>query len=120
MRTSVASLRCVCVWAACAAGLLLSGCQEADTKIVLLNNQDVIALDADDIVLLMTRAGLTEDQVLEVGTELRNGLGSVGAAQIHAGKTIEAIFVVDGPLVRGVSRTRSAFVYNVEEGEFRQ
>jgi len=103
-----------------AVALGASGCAaEPNARVILLNNQDVVALDADDIVLLMTRAGLSSEDILDVGTDLRNGLASAGAAQVHAGRKVEAIFVVEGNFVRGASRTRGAFVYDTEKRTFR-
>ena len=66
------------------------------------------------MVSIMRRAGLSDQQVLELGTDLRNTLASAGAAQIVCDKKVEAILVVDGDRIRAATRQRGSFVYNVK------
>ncbi|GAF75906.1 unnamed protein product, partial [marine sediment metagenome] len=40
--------------------------------VVVLNNQQVAALDTDDVVRIMQRAGFSDQQILDLGTDLRN------------------------------------------------
>lgn len=100
--------------------LQLAGCAtNPDAQVVVLNNQQVVALDADDVVRVMRRAGLSDRQILDLGTDLRNALASAGAAQIRVGKKIEAIFAVDRPYLHASSRRRGSFIYDLQERRFR-
>lgn len=110
----------------------LGGCGD-EAKVFSLSNRDVAALTADDIVLVMWRAGFSDDQVLEVGTDLRNSLASAGAAKIMVGKKVdvilavgedrgkkvEAIFSVDGDYLHAASRRRGSFIYDLKKHRLR-
>ena len=109
----------------------LGGCGD-QAKVVSLSNRDVAPLTADDIVRIMWRAGFSDDQVLEVGTDLRNSLASTGAAKIMVGKKVdailtvgadrgkkvEAIFSVDSHYLHAASRRRGSFIYDLEKRRF--
>jgi len=98
----------------------LAGCAKNNqARVVLLANRDVAALDADDIVRVMQRAGFSDQQILELGTELRNTFASSGAAKIQVRKKIEAIFAVNGRYLHASSRRRGSFIYDLEEHKFR-
>jgi hypothetical protein len=96
-----------------------AGCANPDARVVVLSSQAVVALDADDVVRVMRRAGFSDQQILDLGTDLRNALASAGAAQIRVGKKVEAILAVDEHCVYGTSCHRGAFVYDLEKRAFR-
>jgi hypothetical protein len=84
-----------------------------------MSNRHVLALDADDVVQIMRRAGFSDSQILEYGTDLRNGLAESGAVQIKIGRKVEAVFAVnlnDGNCVYISTRLRGNFIYNVDSG----
>ncbi|MFC1604004.1 hypothetical protein ACFL5F_03160 [Planctomycetota bacterium] len=67
----------------------------------------------------MRRSGFSNNQILEHGTDLRNGLAESGAVQIKIGKKIEVIFAInlnDGNNVYISTRLRGNFIYNVDSG----
>lgn len=100
---------------------VLPGCaqpSEPKAQVTLLNNQDLTALDADDVVRIMRRAGFSDEQILDFGTELRNGLASTGAVQIKIGNKVEAIFAVHGQVVQASARRRGSFTYDPTRREF--
>ena len=100
---------------AVAVAAAVGGCAPGSgSRVLALANPDVIALDADDTVRIMLRAGFTDQQVLDLGTDLRNALASGGAAQVRCDSKLEAIFAVDGRCVRIATRRRGMFAYNVE------
>jgi len=79
----------------------------------------VLALSPEDVVAVMRRAGFSDKQILEYGTDLRNGLAESGAVQIKIGKKIEVVFAVnlnDGDCVYISTRLRGNFIYNVDSG----
>ena len=76
-------------------------------------------LSADDVVRVMWRAGFSDDQVLELGTDLRNSLAYTGAAQIVIGERVEAVFGMDGDYLYVASRMRGSFIYDLGKRDFR-
>ena len=98
------------------------GCARSSStgiRVVPLSNRDVLALGPDDVVTVMRRAGFSDRQVLEYGTQLRDGLAESGAVQIKIGKKVEALFAInlkDGDCVYISTRLRGNFIYNVDTG----
>ena len=93
----------------------MGGCTHNRAQIIPVSNREVAALSAEDIVRVMLRAGFSDEQILELGTELRNELGLSGAAQINVGDKMEAIFAVDGDYVYVSSRLRGSFIYDLRK-----
>lgn len=87
-------------------------------KVVAVSSRDVIALSSDDIVRIMRRAGFTDEQVYEFGTEVRNALLEYGAAEIKMGRMVEAIFAVNNNKVFITARLRGNFIYDVDKGSW--
>jgi hypothetical protein len=97
------------------------GCAHQSTgiRVVPLSNRDVLALSPDDVIVVMRRAGFSDRQIEEYGTDLYNGLAESGAVQIKIGKKIEAVFAVnlnDGNCVYISTRLRGNFIYNIDSG----
>jgi len=78
--------------------------------------QDVLTLSSDDVVRVMRRAGFSDDQIWEYGTDLYNSLSRVGAAQIKINKRLEAVFAINGDAVYISSRLTGNSIYNVKTG----
>ena len=85
-------------------------------EILPLRNQDVLTLSSDDIVRVMRRAGFSDNQILEYGTDLHSALSREGAAQIKVKKNLEAVFAINGDAVYISTRLRGNFIYNVKTG----
>ena len=92
--------------------------KQAGLQVTPLSNQDVITLSADDIVALMRRAGFSDQQIWELGTDLRNALLVSGAAQVRLKDKVEAIFAVHKEYVFITTRLRGSFIYDVNAGGF--
>jgi hypothetical protein len=90
----------------------------AELQVVPLSNQDVIALGADDIIRIMRRAGFSDDQILQLGTDVRNALLLSGAAQVRLKDKVEVIFAVHDDYVFITTRLRGHFIYDVKAGGF--
>ena len=90
---------------------VLGGC--ASLKVTPISNTEVGGLTADDVVMLMTRAGFTEKEILEQGAALRNALAIEGAARINNGTQTEAVFAVHYPFIHVSSLRRGSFIYNI-------
>ena len=107
------------VWG-CALGVRNEQTEEIRAKVVSLpDNQDVIALSADQIIAVMRRAGFSDEQILDLGTDLRNSLAIAGAAQIEIGDRVEAIFAVRGKNLHVSSYSKGSFIFSAETGEMR-
>jgi hypothetical protein len=93
------------------------GGKNGGLKVKPVSNRDVAALTSDDIVHIMRRAGFSDDQILELGTEVRNALMTSGAAEIKKDK-VEVIFAVRGEYVFVTTRLRGNFIYDIKKGAF--
>ena len=82
--------------------------------------KDVAALEAKDVIRLMWEAGFTEDQILKVGTDLRNAIAQNGGAQIKVADKTEAIIAVDLPNLYVSTRHQGNFLYNLKTGNIRK
>ena len=99
----------------------VGGCARSSTgiRIIPLSNRSVLALNPDDVVEVMRRAGFSDAQILEYGTDLRNGLAESGAVQIKIGKKVEAVFAInlsESNCVYISTRLRGNFIYDVDAG----
>lgn len=89
------------------------GCAHTQAQVIPVSNREVAAMNAEDIVRVMLRAGFANEQILELGTELRNELALSGAAQINEGDKVQAILAVDSGYVYVSSRLRGSFIYDL-------
>jgi hypothetical protein len=87
-------------------------------QIVAKSNREVAKLSPDDIVRIMQRVGFSDEQVLDLGTDLYNALLLSGAADVYYGKNLEMIFAVNNQQVQIQSRSRGTFVYDIAKGRF--
>ena len=88
-------------------------------EVIPVNYEEVLTLSSDDIVRVMRRAGFTDNQILEYGTDLHDALSRSGAAQIKISKTLQAVFAINGDAVyisSRLSRLRGNLIYNVKTG----
>ncbi len=97
------------------------GCTRSSTgiRVVPMSNRNVLALNPNDVVEIMRRSGFSDNQILEYGTDLRNGLAESGAVQIKIGKKVEAVFAInlnEGDYVYISTRLRGNFIYSVDSG----
>lgn len=76
----------------------------------------VLNLSGDDIVAIMRQAGFTNEQILEHGTAVRDGLAQSGAVFMKIGKKTEAMFVIKGENIHISTLSRGYFVYNINSG----
>ncbi len=95
----------------------LTGCSSRHVR--AMPGRMVAGLAADDMVLMMQRAGYGEDEILDLGPRLRNDLARTGSARIIQGDRTEAIFAVSDGFVHVSSRRRGSFVYDPSTSEVR-
>ena len=82
------------------------------------NNKEVAELSADDIVRVMRQVGLSDEEILELGPDLRDALLSSGAAVIIDGRRIEMTFRVNGTYLLIRSRLHGSLIYDLSRGGF--
>lgn len=76
----------------------------------------VLDLSADDIVAIMRTAGFSDEQIVEHGKAVHDGLAQFGRVQIKTNRKVEVIFAVNGEDVYIITRLRGIFIYNVNTG----
>jgi len=91
-------------------------CAQRGFEVIPLNHQEILTLTSDDIVRVMRRAGFSDNQILEYGTDLHDALSRSGAAQIKINKRLQAVFAINGDSVYISTRLRGNFIYNVKTG----
>lgn len=111
-----------CAWLILILALGIEGCASTDSyssklRITPLNNKNTITLSADDVVLMMRRVGLSDEQILKLGTDVHDSLSRFGAAQLEVGGKVEAIFAVNDGFVYIATRSRGTFIYNAKTGQ---
>lgn len=112
-------------------GLSLAGCgswrwprfgksdSAARLEVMQRANRSVVRLSADDIVTMMLYIGFTGRQTLELGQDLRNALMISGAAEVRAGKKVQALFAAqEGGLVWIATQRGGTYVYDARSGRF--
>ncbi|MCY2924370.1 MAG: hypothetical protein NT031_02860 [Planctomycetota bacterium] len=97
----------------------LGGCERPQKmRVTSLPDRDVAALRADDIVLVMRRAGFSDQEVVELGADIRNTLATSGGAMVQIGARVEAMFSVDGKFLHVTTRTKGSFIYDLVKKAF--
>jgi len=84
-------------------------------QVIPVSSQDVAALSSDDVVRVMRRAGFSDGQILEHGTDLYDALSQSGAAQVRTRRGLRAVFAINGDSVYISSRFGN-FIYNINTG----
>jgi len=87
-------------------------------RIEAKSNREVARLGPDDVVRVMQRVGFSDDQILDLGTDLHNALLLSGGAQVIYGKRLEMIFAVNNQQIHIQSRSRGTFVYDLSTKRF--
>lgn len=99
--------------------LSLTGCTSyMNSGIVVepLNSQNVLNLSADNVVDIMRAAGFSDEQIIQHGTAVRDGLAQAGAVRIFVNKRVEAIFAVKDQDIYISTELRGLFIYNINTG----
>jgi hypothetical protein len=89
---------------------LLAGC--SGLKMVGTPNSERVALDAEDVVQVLSAVGFSDEEIREQGREFRNELARSGAVNLRRGDTTVAMFAVRGGLVHVTSLTMGSYVYD--------
>jgi hypothetical protein len=97
----------------------IAGCEKEKGKVLGVSNHDSLAisiegvtdLTAEDLAIVMRRAGFTDEQILDLGPELHDALATQGAAEIRIKNKVQAIMAVNDNRLHVSSRGRGTFIY---------
>jgi hypothetical protein len=93
--------------------VMLSGCATDDQlTVVPCRNNSVVVLGPEDVVAVMRRAWFTDEQIEQLGLELRDALASHGAARVQAADCTEALFLTEGNFIYVTVRGHGSFFYS--------
>lgn len=90
----------------------VGGCQ-THTEVAPFIGRSVVALEADDVVLIMRKAGFSDEDIREHGVALRNGLATQGGARIEKDNLTTAVFIAKGREVHVYTYGGTSFVYTL-------
>ncbi len=100
--------------------ITVAGCGQdiahSGLQLVPLSNQHSIDLNVNDVVEIMRRTGFSDEQIVEFGKKMHDGLSLSGATQLKVGDNVEAIFAVRNDCVYITTRMRGSFIYNIRTG----
>jgi hypothetical protein len=96
--------------------MTLGGCIRSGIQVVPIPNQNVLLLNSDQIVQILKAAGFDDEQIIEYGPSIRDGLARSGAVRILINNVVEAGFAVKGDEVFISTRSRGYFIYNIKTG----
>jgi len=94
----------------------LGGCIRSGIKIVPVPNQEVLVLNADEIVKILKVVGFTNEQIGEYGWSVREGLAKSGAVRVMVDGKVEAGFAIKGDEIYISSLSRGYHIYNINTG----
>ena len=97
------------------------GCSRRATgiQIIPLSSSSVLTLGTDNLVEIMRRAGFSDEQILEYGPDVHDGLAQSGAVQVRVNNRVELVIAINrdrGDCVYISSASRGNFIYNVNSG----
>ncbi len=89
--------------------------REGALRVTAFSNREQTELSPDDVVRVLRRVGLVDEEILEVGPEMRNALASSGGARLQKGVTVEAMLAVDADRLHVSSRRTGSFIYPLQK-----
>ncbi len=108
--------------AGCSGGSQWPGPGQRDTSRDLQVQQRVggqaIDLKADEIVRIMRRIGLMDQEILTLGPSLRDTMRTTGAAALARNGRPEVMFAVSDEHLFVQSRSQGSFIYDLKEKRF--
>ena len=83
-----------------------------------VSNTNAIRLTVDDVIVILRQLGHTDEQVFELGEDLRDALLNYGGAKIRVGDKFDSALRAEGFHLWIFSLSRGTFVYDVKSHEF--
>lgn len=82
-------------------------------------NSEYVALDAEDVVNILSVVGFSADDIVSDGQKFRNYLALNGSAILKDGDATIAMFAVKSGLIHISTMGRGSFIYNPGTKEMR-
>jgi len=101
------------------AGCALVGWGDGRMAVVAFYSRYVEALQPEQVVKVMDRAGFSTAEVEALGVDLRNALAVSGGARVLKGRHTVAIFLVHNHNVHVVSSRGGSFIFSPLTNEIR-
>lgn len=77
-----------------------------------------VDLKADEVVRVMRRIGIPDDEIYTLGSSLRDAMRSTGAAAISHGGPPEVLLAVNDDHLFVQCRSQGSFIYDLKEKRF--
>jgi len=77
-----------------------------------------VDLKASEIIHIMQRIGLTREQIIDLGPDLRNAMRATGAAELMHGEQTVVRLAANEDHLFVQSRSQGSFVYCLKEQRF--
>ena len=101
------------------AGCACLGRGSGHLRVVSFASPYVAALEPEQVVNLMRRAGFSTEQIRATGVDLRNALALSGGARVLKGDHTVAIFEVHGRYVHAATSARGSFIFSTLTDDIR-
>ncbi len=92
--------------------------QSADLQVQQRVGGQAVVLKADEVVRVMRRLGLVDDQILSLGPNLRDALRSTGAAALARNGRPEVMLAVNEDHLFVQTRSQGSFIYDLKDKRF--
>jgi len=92
--------------------------QSKDLQVEQRVGGQAVSLTADEIVRVLRRIGLPDEQILRLGPNLRDAIRATGAAAIAGGGQLQVMFAVNEDHLFVQSRSQGSFIYDLKEKRF--
>lgn len=92
--------------------------QSQDLRVEQRVGGQAVSLTADEIVRIMRRIGIPDDQIYNLGPNLRDALRGTGAAAIARGGQLQVMLAVSEDHLFVQSRSQGSFIYDLKDKRF--
>jgi hypothetical protein len=92
--------------------------QSQDVRVEQRIGGQAVTLTADEIVRTMRRLGMPDDQIYNLGPNLRDALRATGAAAMLRGGQIQVMFAVSEDHLFVQCRSQGSFIYDLKDKRF--
>ena len=91
----------------------LNGCSGNSLKVLEISGGNTLRLDADDVVEIMFMTGFSEEEIIQHGEDVYNGIALLGGVQITKNGNVIATFNANGEELYIYTLNGGFSIYNV-------
>ena len=92
--------------------------QSTDLQVEQRVGGQAVSLKADEVVRVLRRLGIPDEQILSLGPNLRDAIRATGAAAIVRSGRVQVMFAVNEDHLFVQSRSQGSFIYDLKEKRF--